>query len=155
MSTRPSHHSTTHALRVTLALWVGCCILACLLVALMFEGTQRWVIIGVGGAIAIVVVVLLERRPKWGCVCVIVFASVPLLLCLVQTARRLAFIAHHGGMDSAEEPGSPMAFLIGWVFEWFVLGGPTSVLIVTAAAAFRSVPPHETSSVRSLRYSDE
>lgn len=43
--------------------------------------------------------------------------------------RRIGFIIVNGGMDSATQPGSPLAFLIGWVFETIVLTAPTTAIL--------------------------
>ena len=36
---------------------------------------------------------------------------------LIQEIRRILFIIENHGMDSANIPGSPLAFLIGFIFE--------------------------------------
>ena len=36
---------------------------------------------------------------------------------LIQEIRRVLFIIENNGMDSANIPGSPLAFLIGFIFE--------------------------------------
>lgn len=50
----------------------------------------------------------------------VIFAGVSLVI-IAQTLRRMAFIVQHGGMDCATCDGSPVAFLIGWSVELFVL----------------------------------
>jgi hypothetical protein len=61
----------------------------------------------------------LKRWMAWGIL--VVFAAVSLVL-VAQCIRRIAFIIEHGGMDCATCDGSPVAFLIGWGVELFVLG---------------------------------
>jgi len=39
------------------------------------------------------------------------------IILLLQEARRIIYIVENGGMDSATQSGSPMAFLIGMFFE--------------------------------------
>lgn len=56
-------------------------------------------------------------------------------LLLLQTLRRVAFIVKNGGMDSYDEPGSPMAFLIGMVAEQSVFL-PLSLVIVVGWSTF-------------------
>jgi hypothetical protein len=61
----------------------------------------------------------LKRWMAWGTL--VAFAAVSLVL-VAQSTRRIAFIIEHGGMDCATCDGSPVAFLIGWGVELFVLG---------------------------------
>jgi hypothetical protein len=53
---------------------------------------------------------------------------------LIQTVRRVVFVVQNGGMDRADGYGSPLAFLMGAVFEQFFFL-PLSLVIVFGVAA--------------------
>ena len=55
---------------------------------------------------------------------------------------RVGYILRHGGMDSAEEPGSPLAFLLGWIFEQVCVTLPS----LTLALALRWARPRSSPS---------
>jgi hypothetical protein len=63
---------------------------------------------------ALVTVLLKVRWSQW--VALAAFAPVIGWL-LFLSVRRMAFIVEHGGMDCDTCDGSPMAFLLGWIFE--------------------------------------
>ena len=51
-------------------------------------------------------------------------------LWLVQSFARIVFVIREGGMERADGYGSPLAFLIGVVSEWFLLGLPAILLAI-------------------------
>jgi hypothetical protein len=61
--------------------------------------------------------ILLPRGSRWSWSLSLLFNALLSALLTMQCTRRLWFILQHGGMDSADQPGSPMAFLIGWTLE--------------------------------------
>jgi hypothetical protein len=81
-------------------------------------------VLGVAGGVA-----LLARRPR-GKLPAAVFAGSMIVLGAFLFARRVGFVLEHGGMDSSNEPGSPAAFLIGWVFEQIMVTLPAVFLTV-------------------------
>jgi hypothetical protein len=59
-----------------------------------------------------------------------------LALGVVLQVSRIEFVIQHGGMDTFEE-GSPMAFLIGWIFETLIIFIPGVVFASANVLSFR------------------
>lgn len=57
-------------------------------------------------------------------------------LLLYQIGKRISFIVIYGGMDRPDEPGSPMAFLIGFAGELFLFAPAALVLIAGIGVMF-------------------
>ncbi|NIP60902.1 MAG: hypothetical protein GWM92_20785 [Gemmatimonadetes bacterium] len=79
----------------------------------------------------------LYRRRPWAPGLAALLAGVPLLLGLVQSARRILFIVDRGGLESVGGRGSPLAFLVGWGEEALVLLIPGLVLTGLGAWTWR------------------
>jgi hypothetical protein len=67
--------------------------------------------------------------------------AVPWTLALVQTVRRAAFVARTGGLEHPSGRGSPMAFLLGVLFEQLVCFLPLTVVGWLVWRAMRRARP--------------
>jgi hypothetical protein len=76
-----------------------------------------WAILGLWVA-ALVFAILRPQGWRW----VALAALAPLISELLhRTSRYIAFIVEHGGMDCGACNGSPLAFLLDWTMELFLL----------------------------------
>ena len=67
-----------------------------------------------------------SRSPKLAVPLVLI--ALPWLAALAQTMRRITFVAREGGMEGADGAGSPMAFVLGMVFEQGLVLIPLTVI---------------------------
>ena len=87
-----------------------------------------------GSALALIAVSAwaLHRQWRHAFACSMALAALLWLPLAWQTSQRIAFMLRHGGMDCASCEASPLAFLIGLVFEqWFFL--PLTAVLLTGA----------------------
>lgn len=54
------------------------------------------------------------------------------LIWFFQVFRRIEFILREGGMERADGYGSPLAFLVGMIFEGLILAIPAVILMLIA-----------------------
>ena len=54
--------------------------------------------------------------------------ALPWAAALAQTIRRITFVAREGGMEGTDGAGSPMAFVLGVVFEQGIVFIPLTVI---------------------------
>lgn len=74
--------------------------------------------------------ILLAAKTNLGVKSVYYFWCLILGLGVLMLLRRIWFVILHGGMDTLDTPGSPMAFLIGLIFEQVFITLPALVIVI-------------------------
>ncbi len=98
--------------------------------------------LGASASIGIAGGVLLLFRLRSGAVAVAVFVASQLLAGLWFFWLRVQFIIENGGMEGPDGYGSPLAFLIGWIWEQAITTavGLGLLLLLRSAGLLRFAP---------------
>lgn len=75
---------------------------------------------------------------------VMLLIAVPWTAALAQSIGRLAFVVREGGLDRADGSGSPMAFVLGVVFEQCFVFIPLTVIALRLLRANRRLAARPT-----------
>ncbi|MGE3425097.1 MAG: hypothetical protein AB7N24_23860 [Dehalococcoidia bacterium] len=79
------------------------------------------------------------RRWRWPTAAAMGFLGLLVTLGLAMLGARAMFIIREGGLDRAEHPGSPVAFLLGLAAEQCLLTIPAGLLLLSLGWARRQV----------------
>jgi hypothetical protein len=111
-------------------------LLVCVLAATSAGRTLFW-IVAAGGAAGLVGGVQLAAKRTQGFGMAFVGVGVLLATGLRFLVLRSAFMVENGGMEGPEGRGSPLAFLIGLVFEQLVFSIPAACLLLALRRSYR------------------
>lgn len=108
---------------------LGYSLLICLLLIPQIQGIKPILLFVLGFAVVLLVGCLFElAKQSWAKWLLIIGSSGILCVGVCFSLLRIQFILVNHGMDRAEPPSSPMAFLLGWMFTTMVFLMPGTVL---------------------------
>lgn len=81
----------------------------------------------------------LFMQKKWSWFLALSSVAVLWILMFIQTTRRIIFVVANQSMEGPKGEGSPMAFIINFVFEQIFLFIPMTVLLILAISARRKI----------------